>query len=139
MKKLFYIVLVIVALMVISRFVKENGKMEQTAAAPIETSEPVTATLPDTNCICDSEPACDAADTNCNSDETKTICKCTQANGETITIEQDVEDVVETDPAETSDEDETFVEESIVSETKATAEEPAAPATPAAQPVETTK
>ena len=135
MKKLFYIVLVIVALMVVSRFVKENGRLASTTPA-VEISDPVTATLPDPNCICDSEPACDAADANCDSDETKTICKCTQANGETITIEQDVEDVVETDPAETSDEDETFVEESIVTETKATAEEPAAPA---AEPVKTTK
>ena len=110
MKKLFYIVLVIVALMVISRFVKENGHPISTPSS-VETSDPVTATLPDPNCICDSEPACDIADENCDPDATKTICKCTQANGETITIEQDVEEVVETNPSETSDEDETFVDE----------------------------
>ena len=110
MKKLFYIVLVIVALMVISRFVKESGHPNSTPSS-VETSDPVTATLPDPNCICDSEPACDTMDENCDPDATKTICKCTQSNGETITIEQDVEEVVETNPSETSDEDETFVDE----------------------------
>ena len=47
MKKLFYIVLVIVALMVISRFVKEKSNTAATTTAvTAETSEPVTATLP---------------------------------------------------------------------------------------------
>ena len=123
MKKLFYIVLVIVALMVISRFVKENGKVPQSAPA-VETSEPVTATLPEANCICDSQSVCDSQDETCDNEATKTICKCKQANGETITIEQDVEDVVEMNPDETSDEDETFVEESTVSETETIKEEP---------------
>ena len=46
MKKLFYIVLVIVALMVISRFVKEKSNTAATTTAvTAETSEPVTATL----------------------------------------------------------------------------------------------
>ena len=45
MKKLFYIVLVIVALMVISRFVKEKSNTAATnTAVTAETSEPVTAT-----------------------------------------------------------------------------------------------
>ncbi len=135
MKKLFYIVLVIVALMVISRFVKENGRIASTTPA-VETSDPVTATLPDPNCICDSVPACDPADENCNSDATKSICKCTQANGETITIEQDVEEVVEINPSETSDEDETFVEESVVSEAETIK---ASSSNPAPKQVEKTK
>lgn len=126
MKKLFYIVLVIVALMVISRFIKENTPIAPTTT--VETSEPVTATLPDTNCICDSQPSCDSQDNNCDEDKLKTICRCQQANGEMITIEQDVEEVVEMNPDETSDEDETFVEENTVSETEANKKEPSTPA-----------
>ena len=46
MKKLFYIVLVIVALMVISRFVKEKSNTAATTTAvTAETSEPVTAVV----------------------------------------------------------------------------------------------
>lgn len=112
MKKLFYIVLVIVALMVISRLVKENNSTNANNSA-IETSDPVTATLPDTNCICDSQPSCDPQNNDCDTEALKTICRCTQANGETITIEQNVEEVVETNPDETSDEDETFVEDTV--------------------------
>ena len=99
MKKLFYIVLVIVALMVISRFVKEKSNTAATTTAvTAETSEPVTATLPDINCVCDTEPACNPGDENCDPDAAKSTCNCEQPNGETVTIEQTVEEVRKSTP-----------------------------------------
>lgn len=112
MKKLFYIVLVIVALMVISRFVKERSHAVPAAVVNLqEASEPVTATLPDVNCICDAGPACQPGEADCDESATKSTCNCQQPNGETVTIEQTVEDVEEINPAETADDDETILNE----------------------------
>lgn len=112
MKKLFYIVLVIVALMVISRFVKERNQSETVVAvSAVDISEPVTETLPDVNCVCDAEPACAPGDENCDPDQTKSTCDCKQANGETVTIEETVEAVEETNPEETAGDDETIIKE----------------------------
>lgn len=125
MKKLFYIVLVIVALMVISRFVKERGQNVATpSVTEQEASEPVTATLPDVNCICDAGPACQPGDADCDDTATKSTCNCQQANGETVTIEQTIEDVEEINPDETAGDDETIVNDEVV---------PAAAETPAAE------
>ena len=112
MKKLFYIVLVIVALMVISRFIKERNRVENTVTVTAaDISEPVTETLPDVNCICDAEPACNPGDENCDPDQTKSTCDCKQPNGETVTIEETVEEVEETNPEETAGDDETIIKE----------------------------
>ena len=116
MKKLFYIVLVIVALMVISRFVKEKSN---TAA---------TTTLPDINCVCDTEPACNPGDENCDPDAAKSTCNCEQPNGETVTIEQTVEEVEEINPDETAGDDETIINDEAAPETPAPAPAQAQPA-----------
>jgi len=72
-------------------------------------------TVPSTdNCICKSECICPEDDTDCDCSETKTICECTQENGEITTIESTETnnvDIEETDPDETSDQDETIVSE----------------------------
>lgn len=129
MKKLFYIVLVIVALMVISRFVKEKSNIAATTTAvTAETSEPVTATLPDISCICDTEPACNPGDENCDPDAAKSTCNCEQPNGETVTIEQTVEEVEEINPDETAGDDETIINDEAAPETPAPAPAQAQPA-----------
>lgn len=110
MKKLFYIVLVIVALMVISRFIKEHNPSQPVpTAVQEETSEPITATLPDTDCICDSEPACTPGEEGCDENALKSTCNCRQADGQTVTIEETVEEVEEINPAETAGDDETII------------------------------
>lgn len=110
MKKLFYIVLVIVALMVISRFIKERSSaVPAPVAGREEISEPVTATLPDANCICDSEPACTPGEDGCDENALKSTCNCRQADGQTVTIEQTVEEVEEINPDETAGDDETII------------------------------
>ncbi len=110
MKKLFYIVLVIVALMVISRFVKERNPMTQTTpAVEQETSDPVTATLPDVDCICDSQSVCAEGEDGCDEQATTSTCNCRQADGKTVVIEQTVEEVEEVNPSETADDDETII------------------------------
>ena len=119
MKKLFYIVLVIVALMVISRFVKEKSNTAATTTAvTAETSEPVTATL----------PACNPGDENCDPDAAKSTCNCEQPNGETVTIEQTVEEVEEINPDETAGDDETIINDEAAPETPAPAPAQAQPA-----------
>lgn len=92
MKKLFYIILVIVILLVISRFVKNE------APAPVETDVVVEETVEEiANApISDAEIAEPA-----NPD----------ALGDGEVIEVESEEVEETNPAETADEDETIIEE----------------------------
>lgn len=92
MKKLFYIILVIVILLVISRFVKNE------APAPVEPDVVVEETVEEiANApISDAEIAEPA-----NSD----------ALGDGEVIEVESEEVEETNPAETADEDETIIEE----------------------------
>ena len=92
MKKLFYIILVIVILLVISRFVKNE------APAPVEPDVVVEETVEEfANApISDAEIAEPA-----NPD----------ALGDGEVIEVESEEVEETNPAETADEDETIIEE----------------------------
>jgi len=119
MKKLFYIVLVIVALMVASRFIKEHSRqMPVPAVSQQDMSEPVTATLPDVNCICDSAPACTPGEEGCDENALKSTCDCRQPDGQTVTIEQTVEEVEELNPAETSGDDETILNEEADPATK---------------------
>ena len=88
MKKLFYIILVIVILLVISRFVKNE------APAPVEPDVVVEETVEEiANDAEIAEPA--------NPD----------ALGDGEVIEVESEEVEETNPAETADEDETIIEE----------------------------
>ena len=115
--------------MVISRFVKEKSNTAATTTAvTAETSEPVTATLPDINCICDTEPACNPGDENCDPDAAKSTCNCEQPNGETVTIEQTVEEVEEINPDETAGDDETIINDEAAPETPAPAPAQAQPA-----------
>ena len=92
MKKLFYIILVIVILLVISRFVKNEAPAPVEPVVVVEETVEEIANAP----ISDAEIAEPA-----NPD----------ALGDGEVIEVESEEVEETNPAETADEDETIIEE----------------------------
>lgn len=92
MKKLFYIILVIVILLVISRFVKNEAPALVEPDVVVEETVEEIANAP----ISDAEIAEPA-----NPD----------ALGDGEVIEVESEEVEETNPAETADEDETIIEE----------------------------
>ena len=80
------------------------------------------------HCVCDTEPACNPGDENCDPDAAKSTCNCEQPNGETVTIEQTVEEVEEINPDETAGDDETIINDEAAPETPAPAPAQAQPA-----------
>lgn len=97
MKKLFYIVLVVVVLMVISKLVKNDAPVINDEPAAVVIEENVTAqVLPATGAdgeVLIAEPV--------NPD----------AIGDGEVVEEEAEEVVEENPAATADEDETIIKE----------------------------
>ena len=65
---------------------------------------------------------------NCDPDAAKSTCNCEQPNGETVTIEQTVEEVEEINPDETAGDDETIINDEAAPETPAPAPAQAQPA-----------
>ena len=103
MKKLFYIVLISITLLLICAYIK--GTVPQHAP----TTEEVTST---DNCICNSECICHENELDCSCSQTKTTCSCAQKDGKTITIEsieKNNENIEESNPEQTSAEDETLL------------------------------
>lgn len=115
MKKLFYVILIVVALMVISRFVKQDK------TAP----EPVTAVVEETvavdTCNCETEMkekgtcACAADSTdgigNIDGIESDALAPATENNADAVVVEESTEEVEEIDPSSTQNDDETIVKE----------------------------
>ncbi len=115
MKKLFYIVLVVILLMIVSYFVKEGHNKTQPAAA----EETVDAEQPAevngqavVSCTCETECSCPEGIENCDECEAaREACKCQTEDGDIVEVEEEVEDVEEINPEETSDEGETIIKE----------------------------
>lgn len=85
MKKLFYIALVIVLLLVIGKLVKQDASLKNVPAAAVETSAEINAVVADP----------------LNPD----------VIGDGEVIDDEAEEVEETNPDETADEDETIIKE----------------------------
>ena len=120
MKKLFYIALVIVLLMIISYFVKEGHNKNRVAAS--KESGVVTVVAPErpaevngqpvVSCTCETECSCPEGVENCNECEAaREACKCETESGDIVEIKEEVVDVEEINPEETSDEGETIIKE----------------------------
>ncbi len=95
MKKLFYVVLIVLIVLVIGSFVQQNTE---------ETVTPTTEVIDVVACDCDAKCACQEADENCDCIAQKAACDCASS-------ESEAEEVVEENPEETSHEDETIVSE----------------------------
>ena len=101
MKKLFYVVLVVLIVLVIGSFVKTN--VDSVEMASEEVMDVVA-------CDCEAECTCDESDENCACAIQRVACDCDAiANG--LSDEIVAEEVVEENPEETSHEDETIVSE----------------------------
>lgn len=85
MKKLFYIALVIVLLLVIGKLVKQDSSLKNVPAAAVETSADINAVVADP----------------LNPD----------VIGDGEVVDDEAEEVEETNPDETADEDETIIKE----------------------------
>ena len=94
MKKLFYVVLIVLIVLVIGSFVQQNTE---------ETVTPSTEVIDVVACDCDTKCNCPDVE-NCECMAQKAACDCAFADVE-------AEDVVEDNPEETSHEDETIVSE----------------------------
>ena len=114
MKKFLYVIatiLIIALIYAIWQFQNQTSEPEKTEVEVTATD----ATTPSSdNCICKSECICPEEEADCDCNQTKTVCECTQENGE-VTVVESVEtnnvDIEETNPDETSDEDETIINE----------------------------
>ena len=101
MKKLFYVVLVVLIVLVIGSFVKTNVDSAEMASEEV---------MDVVACDCETECTCDESDENCTCAAQRAACDCDAiANG--LSDEIVAEEVVEENPEETSHEDETIVSE----------------------------
>ena len=113
MKKFIYfvaIILVVALIYAIWQF--QNQTSDTPSLNEATTNEAISQSMD--NCNCKSECLCPEDDTDCDCSQTKTICECVQENGEVTTfesIETNNVDIEETNPDETSDEDETIINE----------------------------
>lgn len=120
MKKLFYIILVIILLTIVSYFVKEGHNRPQ----PTVNEESTTVNIADepqsveingqalVSCTCETECTCPEGIENCGECEAaREACKCQTEDGNIVEVEENVEDVEEVNPEETSDEGETIIKE----------------------------
>lgn len=76
----------------------------------------VTEALPENtqNCVCKSECICSEGDSDCDCKRSKVTCECTKPDGKTVTFEAiatNNDDIEESNPEETADEDESIVAE----------------------------
>lgn len=104
MKKLFYVVLVVMVLMVIASFVKK-GMESEPAIVEEAVVEDVIA------CDCDAPCTCDESDQACTCAAQRAACDCSGERGDGEIVGDEAEDVVEDNPDATSHEDETIVAE----------------------------
>ena len=120
MKKLFYIVLVVILLMIVSYFVKEgHNKTQPTTTEETAVVDTVDAEQPAevngqavVSCTCETECYCPEGIENCDECEAaREACKCQTEDGDIVEVEEEVEDVEEINPEETSDEGETIIKE----------------------------
>ena len=101
MKKLFYVVLVVLIVLVIGSFVKTNVDSAEMASEEV---------MDVVACDCEAECTCDESDENCTCAVQRAACDCDAiANG--VSDEILAEEVIEENPEETSHEDETIVSE----------------------------
>lgn len=121
MKKLFYVVLVIVILMVISYFVKGGNQKELTspeAVSVVNVEETATSDVSDSTvdaaaCNCDvkaEECICPENQPDCDCASQKTSCNCKTSDGLEVTEEVD-ENIEEVNPDVTANDDETIIQE----------------------------
>lgn len=112
MKKLFYIVLIVVLVIVAGAYLKSKPAPLPTAEQQPQTSEEMPEDRSD--CVCDTECICPAEDPDCDCAQTKSTCSCTQKDGRIITLESvetNNDDIEELNPEQTSGEDETILNE----------------------------
>ncbi len=95
MKRLFYVVLIVLIVLVIGSFVRQNTE---------ETVTPTTEVIDVVACDCEAKCTCPEGDESCDCMVQKSACDCASAD-------KDAEEVVEENPEETSHEDETIVSE----------------------------
>lgn len=108
MKKLLYITLSIICLLVIYSFIAKTTTI-QTAEQMPPSAENISSAE---DCVCDYECICQENELDCDCSKTKTRCTCTQKNGEKIvieSIEKNNENIEENNPEQTSSEDETLL------------------------------
>ena len=103
MKKLFYVVLVVLIVLVIGSFVKKN----------VDSATPATDDVIDVvACDCDAECTCAETDENCACAVQRAACDCdADADGDGVSEDIEAEEVIEENQEETSHEDETIVSE----------------------------
>ncbi len=109
MKKLFYLVSVLVVLTLICVYIKSR-----TAPIEIETPAVLSDTVAKDDCDCKTECICPEGENDCDCIQTKSVCTCTQSDGKVVTVESvetNNDEIEEDNPEETSDEDETVVNE----------------------------
>lgn len=112
MKKLFYIVLIIVIVALCGTYLKSRNTPLPSAEPQPQASENISEDKDD--CVCNTECICPEEDADCDCVRTKSTCSCTQKDGRVITLESvetNNEDIEELNPEETSDEDETILSE----------------------------
>ena len=103
MKKLFYIVLLGITILLVCAYIKGTAPQHHTSTETITSAD---------NCICNSECLCQENEIDCSCAQTKTTCSCTQKDGKTVTVEsidKNNENIEESNPEQTSSEDETIL------------------------------
>lgn len=133
MKKLFYIVAICTLLALIAAYIKANSQtytdpssvtivktpeLPNTDTAEVVTEEKATVSSEGSeenkDCECETECICPENEPDCDCTQTKSTCSCKDANGDSVTVESietNNSDIEELNPDQTSEEDETIVEE----------------------------
>ena len=102
MKKLFYLVLIVVIVLVLGTFVRQNTE-ETVAPSKVEVIDVVA-------CDCDAKCDCIETDEDCPCAAQKSACDC-NSDDVVDNAPTDSEEIVEGNPEETGHEDETIVSE----------------------------
>lgn len=105
MKRIFYVVLVILILMVIGSFVKKGKDAQRMMAGEEVVVEDVVA------CDCDTPCECDEKDLECVCAVQRASCDCGGDSGDSVILDTNIEEVEEDDSGVTSHEDETIISE----------------------------
>ena len=134
MKKLFYIVAICTLIALLGAYIKANTQTANTSSSSvtivktpeISNSDAVVAPAEETkapteeaseenkDCECETECICPENEPDCDCTQTKSTCSCKDANGDSVTVESietNNSDIEELNPEQTSEEDETIVEE----------------------------
>ena len=137
MKKLFYIVAICTLLALITAYIKANSqsytgpspvtivktpeipnadanKVTTEENAPVSSETTEEASEENKDCECETECICPENEPDCDCTQTKSTCSCKDANGDSVTVESietNNSDIEELNPEQTSEEDETIIEE----------------------------